>query len=418
MLGPPATGEAIPDPAASNGQLAVPFAVAVSDPYLAQVLDLANKVRASNGAGPLALSATIATGSQQWAAILNTRINNDTVDMNKLHRTDAGLSILPSGADMYSEIIGINTTPAQIIDWWMNSPAHRAALLDKRATTVGMGQVTTTKAGWYGMKVVVANLAGYPGARPGQPQPAPVPVAKNGDVAAVDPAGSLFVYDSARGGDLWQRRYISGGWAGAQQFDVVDFNADGNQDIVAVWADGRLTVSYGQSDGTLSAPVTIGTSWGPYEIAVTKWSSSTKFPGVVAKDSLTGELFYYPAVTGSGLGARTRIGTSWGPMTFVSVDVNGDGLIDIAARDAAGDFYLYPGIGNGAVSLGPRTRIGTSWDSMSHISGIENHLGNNAGGILARDKAGNLFHYPVVNGGIGARKQIGSGGWQTLRLGS
>lgn len=410
----------VPAPEKSGRGVAAPYAAAASsDPYLVQVLALINSRRAASGAGPLVWNATIATGSQQWAATLNNRLNKDgNLNMGQVHRPDAGLSILPKGADMYSEIIGINYTPANIVDWWMGSDAHKKAMLDKRATDIGIGQVQTTKYGWGGMRIVVANLAGYESSRPGQPQPQPDFSASEGDVAAIDSAGNLFIYGSARGGDLWQRKFVSGGWAGVQQLELVDFNSDGIQDLVSVWKDGNFTVSFGQSNGTLAAPLNIGTSWGPYEIAVAKWNNSSQFPGVVAKNRLTGELFQYPPATGRGLGARTRIGTSWGPMTIAALDINGDGRTDVAARDAAGVLYLYPGVGNGAFSLGPRTVIGSSWNTMTHLSGIKNHLGNNAGGILARDTAGNLFHYPVVKDHIGSRTQIGAGGWETLLLGS
>lgn len=419
----PSTPAAPSTPATVSPSAPLPAAKALAatapgNAFLVQVLALANRQRAANGAGPLVWNKTIATGSQQWAATVNTRINNGTLDMNKIHRTDAGRSILPAGADMYSEIIGINTTPQQIIDWWMGSPAHRAALLDKRATDIGIGQVKTTKSGWSGMSVVVANLAGYAASRAVQPKPAPVPVANNGDVAAVDPAGNLFVYGSARGGDLWQRRFISAGWGGVQQLDVVDFNADGRQDIIAKWNDGRLTASYGQSNGTLAATVRIGTGWGPYDMIATKWRSGDKYPGVVAKHRATGELFHYPSANGKGWLARTRIGTGWGPLTIVAVDFDGDGRTDLAARNSAGQLLLYRGTGTGGFMGEPRKVIGTGWNGMTHLSGISNHLGTNAWGVLARDGAGNLHHYAILKGKFGTRSQIGTGGWTPLRLGS
>ncbi|PYI68941.1 hypothetical protein CVV68_03795 [Arthrobacter livingstonensis] len=408
---------AAPAPEAAS-RAAVPAAPTVSDPFLAKVLAVANSYRAANGAGPVVWNAAISTGSQQWAATVNGRINNGTVDMNKLHRTDYGRSILPKGADMSSEIIGINNNAQQIVDWWMGSPGHRAALLDKQATDIGFGQVKTTKAGWNGMTVVVANLAGYAASRAKQPQPPPVPVANNGDVAAVDPAGNLFIYGSARGGDLWQRKFVSAGWAGTQQLEIVDFNSDGRQDIIAKWKDGLLTVSYGQANGTLKAALRIGTGWGAYDIIATKWRSADKFPGLVAKQRVTGELFYYPSPNGTGFSARTKIGTGWGPLTILGVDFDGDGRPDIAARNRTGQLLLYRGNGGGGFIYETRRVIGTGWGSMTHLSGISNHLGTNAWGVLARDGAGNLLHYPILKGRWGARSQIGSGGWAPLLLGS
>ncbi len=388
------------------------------DPFLAKILAAANDYRAANGAGPVVFNTTIATGSQQWADTLNGRINKDALDMNKAHRSDAGRSILPQGADMYSEIIAINNTAQQIVDWWMGSASHRAALLDKRATDIGIGYVKTTKAGWSGMTVAVANLAGYPATRANQPAPPPMPVADDGDVAAVDPAGNLFIYGSARGGDLWQRNFVSAGWAGTQQLEIADFNSDGLQDIIVKWQDGTLTVSYGQSDGTLKAPLRIGAGWAPYDMVVSKWRSTDKFPGIVAKYRPTGDLFYYPSPNGSGFSPRMTIGRDWGPLTILGTDFDGDGRADIAARNPAGQLLLYRGDGSGGFVSEPRRVIGAGWGVMTHISGITNHLGTNAQGILARDRAGNLLHYPLQPNRFVARTQIGTGGWSPLVLGS
>ncbi|MCQ9165907.1 CAP domain-containing protein [Arthrobacter sp. STN4] len=397
-----------PAPAASN----------VPDPFLAQVLAAANKVRWANGAGPLTWNPAIATGSQQWATKLNGQINAGTLDMAKLHRTDYGLSILPQGSDMFSEIIGINNTPQQIVDWWMGSPGHRAALLDKRATDIGMGVATTTKAGWNGMTVVVANLAGYPATRATQPQPAPRPVANDGDVAAVDPSGNLFIYGSARGGDMWQRTFVSSGWTGTQQLEMVDLNSDGLQDIVAKWANGDLTVSYGQANGTLTTAVRIGTGWGPYDIVATKWRTTDRFPGIVAKNRTSGDLFYYPSWNGANFSPRLKIGTGWGPLAIMASDFDGDGRMDILARNGAGQLLLYRGNGAGGFIHEARRVVGTGWGSMTFLSGITNHLGDGGQGILARTGTGNLLHYPVLKNGWGARAQVGTGGWGPLLLGS
>ncbi len=135
------------------------------DPFIAKVLQIANQYRAAHGAPPVFFNEAISSGSQAWAREINDRINRNTLNMAQIHRSDAGLSILPRGQDMYSEIIAINNNPQQIVDWWMGSPAHRAALLNPRATDVGLGQVKTTKSGYGSMTVVVANLAGYASSR-------------------------------------------------------------------------------------------------------------------------------------------------------------------------------------------------------------------------------------------------------------
>lgn len=396
----------------------MPAAPKASDPFVAKVLAKSNEYRAKNGAGPLILNTKIGSGSQQWAVTLNGRINKDTLDLNKAHRTDAGASILPSGHDMYSEIIGINGTAEQIVDWWMSSPAHRAALLDKRATDLGLGYVTTTKAGWSGMTVVVGNLAGYPASRKNQPQPAPAPVFVAGDIAAVDPSGNLFAYPSAKGGDLWKRNFVSSGWSRVQQLSVVDYNNDGRADLVAVWADGRLTVSYGQANGTLKAAQQIGTGWGPYDVVITKWKSGSAYPSIVAKHRPSGQLFLYPNLNGSKFGVRQLIGTGWGPLTILAADYDGDRKQDLLARNAAGQLLLYRGNGSGKFMNEPRRVVGTGWGSMRHISGVANHVGTAGYGVLARSADGNLYHYPILKNGWGGKQLIGKGGWSVMKLGS
>ena len=404
-----------------------------NDVFVAKVLARANVYRAQNGAAPLVLNTAISTGSQEWVLKLNGQINADTLDMAKLHRPDYGTSILPAGFDTYSEIIGINNTAEQIVDWWMNSPGHRAALMDKRFTDFGLGYVKTTKAGWSGMTVVAGNLARYPAtpkpttaptpapttAAP-KPTPAPSsgPVFAAGDIAAVTSAGNLYAYPSAKGGDLWNSKFISAGWAGAQQLTVVDYNNDGRQDLLAVWADGRLTVSFGQANGTLKAAQKIGTGWAQFDIVITKWKTGQVYPSIIAKSRTNGQLRHYPNVDGTRFGTPQQIGSGWGALTILAADFDGDKKQDLLARTNTGQLLLYRGNGSGGFISETRRVVGTGWSSMSHISGIAGHVGAGSYGVLARSTNGNLFYYPVLRNSWGASLQIGTGGWQALKLGS
>ncbi|MEV8143671.1 CAP domain-containing protein [Specibacter sp. NPDC078709] len=356
--------------------------------------------------------------------------------MAKLHRPDYGTSLLPAGFDTYSKIIGINNTAEQIVDWWMNSPGHRAALMDKRFTDFGLGYIKTSKAGWSGMTVVAGNLARYPAKTPTPapttpvapaptPTPAPTtpapssgPVLAAGDVAAVNSASDLYAYPSAKGGDLWKSKFISAGWSGVQQLTVVDYNNDGRQDLVAVWADGRLTASFGQANGTLKAAQKIGSGWGPFEVVITKWKSGSVYPSIVAKSRTTGQLFLYPNLDGIRFGARQQIGNGWGSLTIIAADFDGDKKQDLLARTSAGKLLLYRGNGSGGFISEARRVVGTGWGSMTHLSGIANHVGAGSYGVLARSNNGNLLYYPILRNSWGSKLQIGTGGWSALKLGS
>ena len=348
------------------------------DAYVQAVLQYTNQYRAANGLPPVVWNPTIAVMSQSWAGTINSRINDGTYNLSTIHRPDGGVTLLPPNADWYGEIIAINSDAKAVVDWWMSSPAHRAALLDPRATDVGIGYMQTTKAGWSGLNVVVENLTGYASTRATLP---PVPPVKAGDVAVVDPYGSLYVYPSTHGGDLWQRKFISSGWAGAQQIDVADWNSDGIQDIVTVWGSGKLTVSYGQSNGLLGPNQIIGSSdWNGYDIMVTKWSQNDVYPSVVALDRANGGLFYYRNSSGRALASRAQIGQGWQGLKTVSLDFDGDGRMDVLAKSTDGLLKLYRSNGSGSFILEDRGVIGTGWNIMDHISAITNHLGDNQSG--------------------------------------
>lgn len=133
-----------------------------SDKFAGQVFDLMNAKRRASGVAALTWNQKIADVSQGWANHLRVTTADPDFDWAGIHRPDAGGSMIPAGANWYGEIIAFNFSAAQVVDWWMNSPAHRAAMLDPRETHVGVGYVVPTSGPYKGWHLVVANLAGYP----------------------------------------------------------------------------------------------------------------------------------------------------------------------------------------------------------------------------------------------------------------
>ena len=79
----------------------------------------------------------------------------------------------------------------------------------------------------YDMPKLIANdLKGLPAAV------APA-TAESGDLAAVDSAGKLYLYPSAKGRDLNKRSYVSAGWGAVRAVEIADWNGDGTQDLIA-----------------------------------------------------------------------------------------------------------------------------------------------------------------------------------------
>ncbi|MCU1574375.1 MAG: peptidase and in, kexin, sedolisin [Micrococcaceae bacterium] len=145
-----------------------------SDSYARQVFDLMNVKRRAAGLSALRWNQSVANVSQEWANHLGDATRSSSFDWGTIHRADGGGSSIPRGATWYGEIIAFNFTPQSIVDWWMGSPSHKAAMLDGRETDAGVGYVVPSSGPYAGWHLVVSNLAGYPGAAPASSPAAPV----------------------------------------------------------------------------------------------------------------------------------------------------------------------------------------------------------------------------------------------------
>lgn len=159
------TGIAAASTGSSPSAISIKMATVLSpstDTYTAQVLKLINEKRAAVGAPPVKWNQQIGNVSQDWSSYLGEATKSDSFDWNKIHRSDAGGTLIPSGATWYREIIAFNGSAQSIVDWWMGSASHRAAMLDPKATDIGIGYVIPTSGPYTGWHMVVSNLAAYP----------------------------------------------------------------------------------------------------------------------------------------------------------------------------------------------------------------------------------------------------------------
>ncbi|MCX5392396.1 FG-GAP-like repeat-containing protein [Streptomyces sp. NBC_00094] len=91
-------------------------------------------------------------------------------------------------------------------------------------------------------------------------------------------------------------------------------------------------------------------------------------------------------------------------------DMNADRKSDVIVRDKAGRLWFLPGDFSGRL-------IGTGgWNAMSAIVRHGDFTGDAREDLIAREAAtGKLWLYPGTGtGGVGARKLIGSGGWNAM----
>jgi hypothetical protein len=244
--------------------------------------------------------------------------------------------------------------------------------------------------------------------------PEPVPPIETAPtfLKAVDTAGKLWSYKAA--GDLGARTEVGPGYKDAKQILSVDWNSDGVLDMVSRWANGTLTMHQGLGGDKYAAPVTIGSGgWQNYDINATKLKKTDKYPGLVARNVVEGNLYYYSNPSGGSHGSRVRIGTGgWTPMTEINaMDWNNDGNMDLIVRNSAGKLLLYRTNGAGVILDEARPVVDFGWEIFSSINAVPDFTAPGSAGFMGQTPAGKMIYYPVSNGKIGAPKVVGLGGW-------
>jgi hypothetical protein len=191
-----------------------------------------------------------------------------------------------------------------------------------------------------------------------------------------------------------------------------EFDGDWRNDVLARrTATGDLWLYPGNGRGGWRTPVRIGTGWGGFNALDTVGDfSGDGAVDVLARVRATGELWLYRGDGKGGWLPRKRVGRGWNVMNAIvgPGDLNGDGAVDVLAREAAtGDLWLYPGDGRGRWL--PRTRVARGWNAMNAIVGPGDLNGDGAADVLAREAAtGDLWLYPGNGrGGLLARVRVG-----------
>lgn len=417
LLSAPAANAAVP------AVVSIQTATAPSpsaDPYTAQVLSLINQQRAAVGSAPVKWNQAIGNVSQDWAVHLGEATKSSTFDWNTIHRSDAGGSLIPPGATWYREIVGFNGSAQSIVDWWMGSASHKAAMLDPKATDIGIGYVVPTSGPYAGWHMVVSNLAAYSSSTTAPaPLPNPVVVPTSTVLKTIDPNGKLWSYNAPGNTTLGGRNEVGSGWGNAKQILSVDWNSDGILDIVAKWSSGYVTMYAGIGGDDYKAPVNIGLGgWQDYDITATKLRSTDKYPGLVARNAVEGNLYYYTNPSGGAIGSRTQIGTGgWTPMSEINaMDWDKDGKMDLIVRNPAGQLMLYRTNGAGTILDEGRTAVDYGWGIFESINLVPDFTSKGSVGFMGQTPAGELSYYPIANGKIGAPTIVGLYGWNGYNI--
>jgi hypothetical protein len=250
------------------------------------------------------------------------------------------------------------------------------------------------------------------------PTPAPTPpsIVSAADIVAYDANGELWNYGTGTPSVSTRKSIGASGATIPVDFFVTDWNSDGVQDLVLKMADGILTLRKGLPNGGFTDSQ-IGSGWSGYEITIGKWKNADPYPTILAKVINTGDLYLYPNAYGTTVGSanRTKIFTAWGdyaPLNLADWDL--DGNMDLIGRSAANELVVFRTNGSGSFLSATGQSIGGNW-TFGHIRAISGRAGAGTTGFMARDSAGTLFYYPMLDSAWGTRTAVG-GGWSPYKI--
>ncbi|MFJ6794288.1 FG-GAP repeat domain-containing protein [Streptomyces sp. NPDC091268] len=161
----------------------------------------------------------------------------------------------------------------------------------------------------------------------------------------------------------------------------------------------------------------IGGGWDIYDRIFTVGNmGGTADVDLAARDA-SGNLWLYQGKPDGTLAARIRIGTGWGGLTLLGRgDFTGDGKADILARSTDGTLAVYPGTGTATADavVGARRVIGTGWQAYKTLASAGDTDGDGKADLIAADTAGALWLFKGTGNAaapFAPRVQIGTSGW-------
>ena len=107
------------------------------DAYAAQVLNLVNEERAKAGLSPLTLNQNAAAAAQLRAQEIEKSFSHTRPDGSSFTTALTAYGVNYRGAG--ENIAYGQKTPEKVMEGWMNSAGHRANILNKNFTSIGVG---------------------------------------------------------------------------------------------------------------------------------------------------------------------------------------------------------------------------------------------------------------------------------------
>lgn len=165
------------------------FPASAAEAEARRVLDLTNAERTKAGLAPFALNPNLASAAQTYSDILAStgcfsHACGPVPDMAKRSEA-AGYA---GWRALGENIAAGQRTPDQVVAGWMNSPGHRANILNPAYTEIGIGHSLGGSFGVYWSQSFGSRGNTTPGSLAFQPLPTPTPGPEPAVVPAPEPA--------------------------------------------------------------------------------------------------------------------------------------------------------------------------------------------------------------------------------------
>lgn len=234
------------------------------------------------------------------------------------------------------------------------------------------------------------------------------------DLLVTKPNGDSFVYFSK--GTSFEKPKAWYNWAG---FNVVkqigDIDDDGYTDVL-FRAEGYLftDAETAPNDGV------IGTGWGGYKNLNVPGDATGDGKADLFANDAAGNFYMWRGNGDGTFAPRKLVGSGWGKYTTIGRgDYSGDKKPDLLARDGVGNLWMYKGTGRSELPFKSRVLVGSGWNFTAYTSSGD-MTGDGISDFLVRDSKGTLYAYPgrgseTVPFKTSQRITIG-GGWNTFSL--
>ncbi|MFD3941740.1 FG-GAP-like repeat-containing protein [Streptomyces sp. NPDC058579] len=242
-----------------------------------------------------------------------------------------------------------------------------------------------------------------------------------GDLLVMDSAGLVSLYKGNGAGGVAARTPGTGAKfpSTAVLVPTGDVNGDGCNDVYVRVGDELRSYrpGCGQIVSASSPYTSVGKGWGQFDVLTSSGDvNGDGFKDLIARQTSTGDMYFYPGTADHRLGARVKIGTNWklyGKIVGAG-DLNGDGRGDLLGMDASGVLWRYYGTATGGVTA--RVKVGAGWGGYNALVGVGDLTGDGRGELLARDTTGKLWRYTNLGNGLYAgRVMIGTAGWNGFK---